>query len=706
MRNAIKLLIVLSLLAWPVAAIAGWPVLPPTVTADQIISPDGTIDADKMVTVALLNPGEYSAKCQAFTASAAIWTGTLFVESATATPATPFLYLWNGAATYYSIRCGATLANTMYQRCTITSPVNLTAANWRFCVGNDLNDAAQVNIGVQTFYVWGAQVEAQSFATSYCGPTLNAAKTCNADVVSMPNPLRGVGSDWTNGILYSEQFDNATWIAADIVVTPNAGLAPDGSMSADRADIVPVPTCASRIVPAGAGLAVVQNTTYTASVWLWALVGNPQVRIGRNNGISWIGGSDSPTLTLTATPTRYSLTYTTLPGENRSNISVGGECTTPFIPTASGSFYIWGEQHEQASTPSNYCGPTLAAALTCGPGGAIGKVRTNVALWSQQLDHVAGGVWVRDGLSTVTADAVVGPTGVAVGAGDLLVESGAAGVAHRLYQSYTSTATAWTVSVYAKPKERSWFAIVVDGASGAGAFFDASNCTVGTVSPGVTAAVASVDANGWCRASATRTTGAGANHGDIYLASADNTAVYNGDGTSGMYFTGAQVELGAEATPYCGETLATTKRCAPHQEYCVRVKNVQADVWSAARQLFSMGTYLSNNSSYLYNNLVGAVYPTVRDGYGDWSQGSWFSGYAAGSAHVVEYCSNDGILSMYSDGTPVVLTDISTCTYCMFTTMPSAVYPGMISTSVANLNGLVEGYDLCLKGTPQLCGWR
>jgi hypothetical protein len=31
MRNAIKLLIVLALLAWPIAAIAGWPVLPPTV---------------------------------------------------------------------------------------------------------------------------------------------------------------------------------------------------------------------------------------------------------------------------------------------------------------------------------------------------------------------------------------------------------------------------------------------------------------------------------------------------------------------------------------------------------------------------------------------------------------------------------------------------------------------------------------------------
>ena len=42
------------------------------------------------------------------------------------------------------------------------------------------------------------------------------------------------GSGVTNRLTYSEQFDNAVWTkTAGVTVTPNASLAPDGTVTAD-----------------------------------------------------------------------------------------------------------------------------------------------------------------------------------------------------------------------------------------------------------------------------------------------------------------------------------------------------------------------------------------------------------------------------------------------------------------------------------------
>ena len=191
---------------------------------------------------------------------------------------------------------------------------------------------------------------------------------------------------------------------------------------------------------------------------------------------------------------------------------------------------------------------TRDAVGTYYDGKTVAKAEENLLTYSQEFDN---GVWVKSNV-TVTANATTAPDGTS--SAEKLIElstDARHGVSKRFY-SVSGNACTW--SVYAKKAERSW--LIIDAYTQGFAFtwFDLENGTSGTNADGNIPTIVSVG-NGWYRCSVTRTAISTVEHYiGLYAASADNTSSYLGDGTSGIYLWGAQVEQRSSVTAYTPTT--------------------------------------------------------------------------------------------------------------------------------------------------------
>lgn len=189
--------------------------------------------------------------------------------------------------------------------------------------------------------------------------------------------------------------------------------------------------------------------------------------------------------------------------------------------------------------------------VTC-PKLLIEAQRTNIVLRSQEIDNAS---WTKSN-TTVTANAIASPDGTTNA--DKLVES-ATTSSHLIFQSFTlSTSTDYTVSVYLKAGERTRCNIRLT--TFAGAQDSAVNLTTGTVDNGTLTNVG----NGWFRFTRTlnSSTGAGSPLISVSLANSSGVTSYLGDGTSGLYVWGAQVEQGSFVSSYIPTTTASVTRNA------------------------------------------------------------------------------------------------------------------------------------------------
>ena len=199
--------------------------------------------------------------------------------------------------------------------------------------------------------------------------------------------------------------------------------------------------------------------------------------------------------------------------------------------------------------------------ITLAPKGLlIEESRTNLLRYSARLEI---GAWGKT-RATVTANAAVAPDGDSTA--DKIVEDATASSTHFIAQTITVTAgTKYVLSAYVKADERNWFTFQLPSSimgAAKNAFFDVSDGTIGTVTSGVTAAIAFVG-DGWYRCSVTFTPTASVSASFTFvLADADNSISYTGDGTSGLFAWGYQVEAGAFATSYIPTTTASLTRNA------------------------------------------------------------------------------------------------------------------------------------------------
>lgn len=247
------------------------------------------------------------------------------------------------------------------------------------------------------------------------------------------------------------------------------------------------------------------------------------------------------------------------------------------MPLASAFTFTGGNQ-------SMYMGPagllvpsvTNTPRIEYGPGGdVLGLLmeasRTNLAIQSEDYTVHAGA-----GILSMTANAIASPSG-AITADKITEDTGVA--QHRIRDAAETAIVSggiYTQSVYVKAGERTKFSLRMTESTFAAsceAHFDLLTGAVSAVSNAGTAtgAVGRAESlpNGWWRCSLT-----GALNGGFVLARFiqeinDNTGAftYTGDGVSGLYIWGEQIEAGAFPSSYIPTTTVSVARTA---DSCIR----------------------------------------------------------------------------------------------------------------------------------------
>lgn len=193
-------------------------------------------------------------------------------------------------------------------------------------------------------------------------------------------------------------------------------------------------------------------------------------------------------------------------------------------------------------------GTFLLGDPNCGqPQGSALSARKNLLIYSEQFDNAA---WSKSN-ATITTNSIAAPDGLTTA--DTLVENTATST-HAIFESIAWVAgTTYTFSVYAKEQSarniRLTFPTTQFGGVSSVATFDTTTGAVLAVTSGLTTAVETLP-NGWFRFSITKAaTVSSSGSLDIRLMDGTSTT-YLGDGTSGVYIWGAQLEQGSVPTSY------------------------------------------------------------------------------------------------------------------------------------------------------------
>lgn len=309
----------------------------------------------------------------------------------------------------------------------------------------------------------------------------------------------------SNLALYSQDFDNAAWanqvggVGTTPVRTANFAVAPDGTTTADRlqfslgggtttADLAYI---AQSIIPL--------STVCTGSFYVKLNSGTADIYVRTGNG--------STTYTVTSSWTRVEVACTAANTSAQFGIGLRGGQTPANTNTA--DILIWGAQLVTGSTAQTYTRSLATAAP----------------------------IQFSDPLGGTLADKLVENT---------------ANAQHRVLAVITVVAgVTHTMSFYVKPDERTRVSIF-DNASAADTemIFDLSNGTVVRTGAAVVASSITSLSGGWYRITASSTPTVTSMQSALRLVQSGTTSTYTGDGTSGLYVYGAQVEQASTASAY------------------------------------------------------------------------------------------------------------------------------------------------------------
>jgi hypothetical protein len=403
-----------------------------------------------------------------------------------------------------------------------------------------------------------------------------------------------------NLLLQSQDF-TTSWVATNVTVTANTSAAPDGSITADTlnngtstgvhschqtpsllASTTYTFSCFIKNVDAGfAGLAIstTSASNYGTVEFNLASTGSVNRTAVLGTGFAIVSSS------ITAVGNNWFRCVATI---TLGSASVSDARATVYMSDGSGSFdnrgratytgtsktiEVWGAQLAVGPNALDYT-PTTTAVVY-GPrfdydpstlvaqGLLIEEQRTNSLTYSEQFDNAA---WSKTA-SSITANAIASPDGTLTG--DKLVEDTATS-SHGVSAAtapITTISTSYSISIFAKQAERNFLQMFFTGGHVTGnprANYDLNTGTLGSVDSGITATITAVG-NGWYRCVATvvaATTALRPFFNTVTSSSAARNESYTGDGTSGLFIWGAQLEAGAFATSYIPTTTAATTRSA------------------------------------------------------------------------------------------------------------------------------------------------
>lgn len=183
--------------------------------------------------------------------------------------------------------------------------------------------------------------------------------------------------------------------------------------------------------------------------------------------------------------------------------------------------------------------------------GSNGLIQTtpqsrNLLTFTQEFDNAA---WVKSS-ATVAANSVAAPDGTMTA--DTLTPNTTGGVGHWAFQNVTTAATPYTASVYFKAAGYNFGFIRLRNSASTDlyAWFNLSTGSTGTAQAGLTTTIQDAG-GGWYRCTATIASPLVGSNPMLFGASnVDNVFAFAGDGTSGIYVWGAQLEQASAATDY------------------------------------------------------------------------------------------------------------------------------------------------------------
>ena len=331
----------------------------------------------------------------------------------------------------------------------------------------------------------------------------------------------------TNLITYSEDFTQSAWTKTGTTTVSATNLtSPTGTTNATRI---------TGLTGAGSNDLRFNTTTnpasktYTGSVYL---KGSGTLRLMLSNDVDNAG---STPITLTSDWVRHNFTF----GFN----STSGILTITLddVSGTATQYDIWGVQLEEQSQATAYIKSDGIAAVRK-------SSTTNLLNYSEDFSNA----FYQKIRSSVTANQIISPDGTQNA--DKFIEDSSNNT-HLLWtQDITVTVgDVITWSVYAKKGERSWIFLRDTQAGSFTGLFDLENGVTGNKIGSLASNI--VDAgNGWYRCSITYTSTTTTARGRIYISTDDNTNPYQGDGTSGVYIWGSQLELQTQAETYAKTT--------------------------------------------------------------------------------------------------------------------------------------------------------
>jgi hypothetical protein len=480
----------------------------------------------------------------------------------------------------------------------------------------------------------------------------------------------------TNTFQYSNDFSNAYWSTyRTVLANPNGGLAPDGTFTANYAASAGTLGGRNRhiggVAPGFVSISIhVKAKTATSAYFSCDIDGaaascSASYTFATNTATSSIGSANSPgnfrslstqAISLPNGWTRLVFVFDKYAGSGTGvNIRFG---------LSGGSGWMWGACQEAGAFPTSYI-PTPATftsrASTATYYDASGTIQTaasgvardnayfpdengvfrpagllleaagtNLVTYSEQFDNAAWSRVSRKILafgSGSVANATTAPDGTTTA--DLVVPNTTSTIHYVAAQNNSSAAGTYTVSCFAKPSGYSWILLQIGaGASGASVFFNVGTGQIGSNrtygGAGNFTVVASSIAklpNGWYRCSMTITSLLALGYAEVLFSNGDgvDNATFAGNGTSGVFIWGCQLEAGFHPTSYIPTTSSTVTRAADVSTSSTVTR--AADVASITGSNFSSwynqseGTLLSSSRRIASNSnsyaVIGGSNPNV-----------------------------------------------------------------------------------------------
>lgn len=282
---------------------------------------------------------------------------------------------------------------------------------------------------------------------------------------------------------------------------------------------------------------------------------------------------------------------------------------------------------------------------------------TNLITQSEAFDNI---FWTKSGVNETGG--FVSPSSSSPSGAFELVEDTSTGF-HSCYNQINGSLN--TFSFYAKYSGTQFVAISYDGGNNFN-FFDILNGQLGTVTDSSHTSTITSVGNGWYRCSMYNghtTFGA-----TIWLSNDGIATSYTGDGTSGVYIFGAQLEEQSSPTSYiptAGTTISRTKDAVSKSGISGLIGQTQGVVYvefnqktinkNDTRRIISLTDGTSNNRIVVYIKATNAIDYYVRNSGGDLFLGTSTSDYGNSvGKHKMAAVYKDGDYALYMDGNLII----------------------------------------------------